>query len=206
MSEKYHTQFKVLLQGVWNKNLLLINSWSSWLFCSWIFAPWCVINSIIETIIIIIKLCDEGVKITESIRLLGNILESMSTNYPVCCLKFKTVEISHYVRALPCHYQTQNSLIHFTALHAVFQLSICRENCIPTAVVSHQSIRQCFPYARTAGLMGNLSGWQQEFWVTFQCHDHALNAMLQAIMFKYSTSLVEPFQGTCLWTPERTTA
>lgn len=72
----------------------------------------------------------------------------MSANDTVCCLKVKTVEISHYARALPCHYQTQNSLIHFTALHAVFQISICRENCIPTAVVSHQTIRQGSPYTK----------------------------------------------------------
>lgn len=100
-------------------------------------------------------------------------------------------EISHYVRALPCHYQTQNSLIHFTALHAVFSISICRENCIPTAAVSHQTRSQWRPYAQNCKSPGQPPLMAAEILVTFQWQDHTPGSVLQTVMLKYLTSLIE---------------
>lgn len=104
-------------------------------------------------------------------------------------------EISHYARALPCHYQTQSSLIHFTALHAVFYISICRENCIPTAAVSHQTISQWSPYAQNCKSHGQPPLMAVEILVTFQRQDHALSSVLQTMMLKYLTSLIEPLHS-----------
>lgn len=135
---------------------------TSLLVCSWVLAPWRVINSIIETITTI-KFCCEGGKIAESIRLCTTLC----------------VASNSWQRKFPiiwgfCLIITKYKIVSNISLHSVqfFFISICRENHFPTAVVSHQTQVNVLPIHRTAGFMDNPL-MAVKVLVTSQWQDHA---------------------------------